>query len=122
MNSANKWVWLSDNHRRRYDLFATQSGKLPNPREGEWLEVFAAKPIRLFAVASLLPLVKASCGYEASTFSECLSEQGQLVNSLSTGVDVRDFGLFLHPKWNEAPSGHRQFALTVSWIDANNGD
>jgi hypothetical protein len=74
VNTANEWVWLTDNHRRRQDLFAIQSGKLPYAREREWLEVFASKAIRLLAIAPLLPLVEACCGYEASPFSECLSE------------------------------------------------
>ena len=44
------------------------------------------------------------------------------MNSLSTCIDVRDLWLVLHPKWDETPSSHRQLALTVSWINANDRD
>jgi len=77
-------------------------------------QVFAAKAIRLLAVAPLLPLVEACSGYKAPAFSECLSEQGQLMNGLSTRIDVRDLRLLLHPKWNETPPSHRELAITRS--------
>jgi hypothetical protein len=44
------------------------------------------------------------------------------MDGFGTGIDMWDLWLLLHPKWNEAPSSHRELALAVPWINPNDRD
>ena len=46
-----------------------------------------------------------------------VAREGQLMNGLSTRIDLRHLRLLFHAKWNETPPSHREFALAVSRID-----
>ena len=78
-------------------IFLTaHSRKFPNRRKGERLEVLAPKTIGLLAIVTLLPFVEASRWNEAAALR--VSKQRQFVHRLGTRIDMRDLGLFLHPK------------------------
>ena len=59
MHRRGERVRLADDDGGRQDIVAAQAGELPQPGEGERLEILALEPVGLLAVGTLLPFEKA---------------------------------------------------------------
>ena len=72
-------VRLADDDRGGEDLLAADPGELPEPGEGEGLEVLAAEAVGLLAVGALLPLEEAGRRDQARRLAKASRKSGMLV-------------------------------------------